>query len=186
MQRCTVGDVVAHVVAAARRPAVRSDRTVVIGIDGRSGTGKTTTAAQVSAELGSAPIVHMDDLYPGWHGLAAAVPRLVQEVLEPLAAGEPAAYRRHDWDRGEYAETIEIPPGPFLVVEGCGSTTGPARELTDVRVWLEAEPGVRRARSLGRDSEMFRPRWQMWRDQEDALFGPDHTADHAHLRLTTG
>ena len=42
-------------------------------IDGPSGSGKTTLAAEIEQHWNSAvklQVVHMDDLYPGWDGLA--------------------------------------------------------------------------------------------------------------------
>ena len=38
-------------------------------IDGPSGAGKTTLALQIGEALGI-PVVHLDDFYPGWGGLA--------------------------------------------------------------------------------------------------------------------
>ena len=46
---------------------------LIIGIDGRSGTGKTSLAAQLEQELTAAGhsvhVLHLDDFYPGWDGL---------------------------------------------------------------------------------------------------------------------
>ncbi|TWP34823.1 hypothetical protein [Leekyejoonella antrihumi] len=186
MRPVPLDEAVALIVRAARSASVGQPRTVIVGIDGRSGAGKTTTADLVATCLGSAQVVHMDDFYTGWHGLAQSVPRLAQDVLAPVCRGEHAGYRRYDWVTQAYAESIRVLPGRFLVVEGCGSTTGPARICTDVRVWLDAPPAVRRRRGLARDGDAYRPMWSMWRDQEDDLFRRDHTRDHAHLSFSTG
>ncbi len=166
--------------------AQHRQRTVVVGIDGRSGSGKTTTAAEVARRLAPCPIVSMDELYPGWDGLAAAVPLLTRHVLEPLQHGGRVAYPRYDWHEGRYAETVEVPPSRFVLVEGCGSTCLPARPLIDVRVWLEAPSSLRERRSLERDGEMFAPHWSSWSHQEDAVFDADPPRAHAHLVLETG
>jgi pantothenate kinase-related protein Tda10 len=73
----------------------RAGATRVVAVDGPSGSGKTTFAGRLSAAL-ECPVLHMDDMYPGWDGLAEAVPLLVAWILEPLAKGLPAKYRRFD------------------------------------------------------------------------------------------
>lgn len=44
---------------------------MILLIDGHSGSGKTTFAARVHGALGW-PVIHLEDVYPGWDGLAAA------------------------------------------------------------------------------------------------------------------
>jgi Uridine kinase len=173
---------VQRIAAAAR--AVAGDP-VIIAIDGRSGSGKTSLAGVVAAELRDATVVHLDDIYPGWDGLAATPPLLVAQVLEATRRGEAAAFRRFDWERGTFADSVAVPPTSYLIVEGVGSSVGMARRYADVRVWLEAEPAIRKSRGLARDGDAYAPHWQRWADQEDAVFGTDHTAEHAHLVLRT-
>ena len=83
---------VATVVDLAWAAQPRCGDVVVVAIDGRSGAGKTTLAVAVAAAL-EAPVAHMDEIFPGWEGLSAAVHLVTEQVLRPLARGEPAAYR---------------------------------------------------------------------------------------------
>ncbi|MFD4265938.1 hypothetical protein [Rhodococcus sp. NPDC058481] len=157
----------------------------LIGIDGPSGGGKSALAELVGAALDNAPIVRMDDLYPGWDGLSGSVPRLVRWVLRPAAHGRTPRYQRYDWSRGRYAEWREMRRHRYLIVEGAGSTTGRARGYFAVRVFVDADPDERMRRALRRDGEMFRPHWARWARQEAALFGPDRTRQAAHLEVIT-
>ena len=172
------------VAALARTAEPRRGRTVVIGIDGPSGSGKTTLAGRVREHL-DCPVVHMDDLFPGWDGLAAASGLLADQVLRPLAAGEAARYRRWDWDASSWAEHVELPWTAQLIVEGCASTVRPAGDFVAVRVWVEAARDVRMARGIERDGEMFRPHWQRWAAQERELFTEDRTRERADLVVRT-
>ncbi len=128
----------------------------------------------------------MDEIFPGWDGLADAVPLLVDQVLTPLSHGEPAAYRRWDWDASTWGDTRVVEPGPYLVVEGCASSVGAAGGYAAVRVWVEAPGEVRMRRGLTRDGETFRPHWERWAAQEDALYAADRTREHADVRVWTG
>lgn len=158
---------------------------LVVAVDGPSGSGKSVLGAALARDLG-APMVTMDDLFPGWDGLAAAPGLLTQQVLEPLARGGRAAYRRWDWHRDEWAEEVEVPPTEVLVVEGCGSSVGPAARHLGVAVWAEAPRAERMARGLARDGESYRPHWQRWAAQEDALFAADGTRGRADVVVRTG
>lgn len=169
---------------AARGPGVR-ERPLVVAVDGPSGSGKSVLGAVAARDLG-AGLVRMDDLFPGWDGLAAAPGLLAEQVLAPLARGERAAYRRWDWHQDGWAEEVEVPAGEVLVVEGCGSSVRPAAELVDVAVWVEAPRELRLRRGLARDGESYRPHWQRWADQEAALYAADRTRERADVVVSTG
>ncbi|WP_228266383.1 NUDIX domain-containing protein [Ornithinimicrobium ciconiae] len=156
----------------------------IIAIDGPSGSGKTTLAEAVATDL-ACPLLHMDDFYPGWDGLAAAVDLVTDQVLEPLARGERATYRVWDWIQGDWGRTAVVPATDLLVIEGCGSSVGRAGEYAAVRVWVDADEHVRHQRGIERDGDTFAPHWDRWAAQECALFGPDRTAERADLTVRT-
>lgn len=172
--------------ALAAQP--RCGEVVVVAIDGRSGAGKTTLAGGVELALGAAgtvAVLHMDQLYPGWDGLAESPALLTRQVLEPLSRGEPAAYREWSWARERWAGTREVPPCRYLVVEGCGASVDPARAYAALTVFVDADLLLRQRRGIARDGETYRPHWQRWADQEDALFDADRTRRRADLVIDT-
>ncbi|MCI2239073.1 hypothetical protein MN205_11300 [Kineococcus sp. TRM81007] len=156
--------------AAAPRPPAGPR---LVAVDGRSGSGKTDLAGALAAHLG-APVLHLDELYPGWDGLAEGVALLEREVLVPVRAGRASAPRRWDWVRGRWGERVPVPlslptpEAPVLVVEGVGAGCTAVR--ADVLVWVAAAEAVRRRRALGRDGAVFAPHWRRWAVQEEALF----------------
>ncbi|AEV82902.1 dephospho-CoA kinase [Actinoplanes sp. SE50] len=156
----------ARVVAWARTlPAGPAGRRVLV-IEGRSGSGKTTLAVAVAARL-PAPIIHMDQLYAGWDGLAAGVEALRDRVLEPLARGRPAVWRQWDWAAGRYTTEHRVPDGDWLIVEGVGAgATGCPIAGT---VWLDSPDDLRRERALARDGDLYAPHWERWARQEEKL-----------------
>jgi cytidylate kinase len=74
---------------------------------------------------------------------------------------------------------------PLLVLEGVGSSVGPAGDHAAVRVWVEAEREVRFTRGIDRDGEAYRPHWERWARQEEALFAADGTRGRADVVLDT-
>jgi chloramphenicol 3-O-phosphotransferase len=174
---------VAALAERVRAAPPRCGRTRLVCVDGPSGSGKTTLAARLAAALGDPPVLHMDDLYPGWDGLAAAVPLLHEQVVAPLAGGRPARYRRYDWHREQFAQTHELGMPPVLVVEGagCGARVISARAV--LLVWIEAPRAERYRRGIARDGETYRPHWERWARQEAAHFSAEGTAARADLRV---
>lgn len=179
-------EVVPRLVDLLRRAPARAGRTRVLAIDGPSGSGKTSLAAALSTALDHAPIVHLEDLYPGWDGLDASITRLADGVLRPLAEGRATGYRRYDWDRGADAEWVCVPdPGPVLIVEGVGAGGLPGAPYLSVLTWLDAPAEVRFARAMARDGDTYRPHWQRWADQEIRYFAENDPRGRADLRLYT-
>ncbi|MDF2492843.1 MAG: hypothetical protein K0Q58_1421, partial [Microbacterium sp.] len=149
------------VAAGARGNASR------ILIDGRSGSGKTTLAATIAARVPGLQTVALDDLYPGWDGLAEGAERALQDVLRPHADGRVGRWRRWDWGGSRYAESHDVDPRRPLLIEGSGLLTRRSAPLGDVCVWMELPDDVRRRRALARDGATFEPHWDQWALQED-------------------
>ena len=151
---------------------------MLVGIDGRSGSGKTDLAAALDERVRrsgcSSTLVHLDDLYRGWTGLSAALRPLCEEVLTPLSRGEEGAYTAWDWAGERLGRRVPVPATDVVIVEGVGSLVPGCAHLLDLRVWLEAPTQVRRERALRRDGDVFAPHWEEWAAQEDALFPAGH------------
>lgn len=158
----------------------RGTRLVVV--DGPAGSGKTTLAAQLGAAL-PAQVLHMDDLYEGWRGLEPAWDRLDAWVLRPLAGGRPGRYRRFDWGLDRFAEWHDVPPAPYLVVEGCGAARREADAVASLRVWVEAADDLRLRRGLDRDGEDARGHWLAWMETEREHYARHRTRERADVLL---
>ncbi|GAB2697328.1 nucleoside/nucleotide kinase family protein [Thalassiella azotivora] len=169
----------------AARTHPRAGRTRVVAVDGRSGAGKTTLALELARRAG-APLVRMDELYPGWDGLDAAVPLLVDGVLEPLRTGRTPAFRRWDWARDVPGEVRTVPVGDVLVVEGVGCGAAACRPYLTTLLWLTAPTAVRHRRAMDRDGDGYRPHWDRWAAQEERYLATEHPAEHADVRVDTG
>ncbi|MFC6431986.1 uridine kinase [Nocardiopsis tropica] len=165
--------------------------TRVVAVEGRSGSGKSTVAARLRAALARrgrpAAVLSMEDLYPGWEGLAKAPALLREWVLEPLSRGERAAWRRYDWERGGFARGWtplpgDVAAGGVLVVEGTGSGAAAGRGLLDLLVWVAA-PGDERARRLDArgDAPVYAPYRRVWAEQEESFYVENRPREHADL-----
>lgn len=185
--RETAEDVVRRTLA---QPATLG-RGRLLCIDGPAGSGKTTMAAAVVAALPPGPsvrVVHLDDVYPGWAGLADGVDRLGRLLVGPLARDEAGGYRRYDWVSGVQAEWHDVAPTDLLVLEGVGAGSADYAAHITTLVWVEAPRDVRLARGLERDLRLhgmqdaeddLREKWLRWMADEDALHARHRTRERA-------
>ena len=99
--------------APVLRAVAAAEPNAVVLIDGPSGAGKSTLAdAVVAAWPGThrPTLVRLDDIYPGWQGLDAAIEQVYTRLLAPRRAGLPGQWQRFDWVRGEPAEWNRVDP----------------------------------------------------------------------------
>lgn len=143
---------------------------LIIGVDGRSGTGKTSLAAQLEQELTAAGhsvhVLHLDDFYPGWDGLFDGV-EAWDALSVQLTEGIAGTYTPWNWEAGAPGEVRTVDPAATQVIicEGVGAIAG----ACEVRILVTAPDEVRHERAMARDGDTFRPHWERWAAQEEAL-----------------
>lgn len=182
--------VVTSVLAAP--PTLGTGRLVCV--DGPSGSGKSVLAAALNrafrdrlrspgaaASASHVRVLHMDNVYDGWAGLAAGMATVAVSVLAPLALGQPGRYRRFDWHTMAFAEERVVPPCDVLVVEGVGAWSSAVAATVTCLVWADTPSDVRLERGVVRDGEAMRGRLLAWRAQEDEMFARERTRSHADV-----
>jgi cytidylate kinase len=153
-----------------------------VAVDGPSGSGKSAFSDRLSDVLGAA-VLRLDDLVPGWHGLAATPPMVAHDVLAHLAVGETGHFRRWDWTLDRPGELVDCPPVTYLVLDGCGSGARIIRPFLSFLVWIDGPEDVRRERAMARDGDVYGSWWDVWAAQEREHFAAEQTKGAADLRL---
>ncbi|WP_028267583.1 aminodeoxychorismate synthase component I [Arthrobacter sp. MA-N2] len=159
---------------------------VIIAIDGRSGAGKTTLAVELAARLRmhhKVSLFHLEDIYPGWNGLAAGIERYVTTVLAPLRKGDAAEWVSWDWEKHYDGRSNVTLPAEIVIVEGVGAAASDARPMLDAVVWVDAPDDERRHRAMARDGSSYEPFWDGWAAQEDKWLETDDVLDHTDIRV---
>nr|WP_209436255.1 hypothetical protein [Kocuria subflava] len=156
----------------------------LIGIDGRSGAGKTSLAQQLSEVLSVTRDVvtfHLEDIYPGWDGLAQGIEIYNDSILACLREEQDAYWTAWDW-------LADSPGGPRLtrcaeivILEGVGACNWVAREVLDVSVWVELPESQRRTRALSRDGNTYQEFWERWAQQESQYLEADPVWESADI-----
>jgi hypothetical protein len=138
-------------ILTARAPGRYGDgRPFVLGVDGRSSSGKTTLAARMLDAVGGSVVVHTDDL-AWWHSRFGWADLLIDGVLTPLRRGGSVAFRPEPWvERGRLG-SIDVPAGcPLLLVEGVGAGRREVTGLIDALVWVQSDEREAERRNLAR------------------------------------
>lgn len=158
------------------------DRAVVL-IDGGAGSGKTTLGIQLrDSWRGPVHLVSLDDVYPGWSGLADGSRAVHTTILRGLRPG----YRRWDWALGARAEWVPLDPDRALIIEGCGALTPHSSALATLRIWCHLDADTRRDRAIARDGDTLARHWDDWAAQEAEHWRRHRPWELADLRLAVG
>ncbi|WP_019413968.1 uridine kinase [Paenisporosarcina sp. TG20] len=168
-----------HLVESIRKNE-RKQSTLLIGIDGCGGSGKSTIAQKLKEQFSHVDIVHMDDFYlpssqisndhPSQKPIGADYdwPRVLKQVLEPLMNAQEASYQRYDWDNDKLEEWHTIPCGSIVIIEGVYATRKELANYYDFKIWMECPRETRLSRGLERDGENARDMWvKNWMVSED-------------------
>ncbi|MFZ5827233.1 MAG: uridine kinase family protein [Bacillota bacterium] len=172
----------------------RRRRTLLIGIDGGGGSGKSVLAARLSEIEAGVTVIYGDDFYLPSARRAMADPaavgssfdwlRIREQVLAPLSQDLPGRYQRYDWPTDALAEWVEVEPGAIVILEGVYTMRQELAPFYDVRIWVETPYSLRLHRGLERDGEGARHQWEAeWMPAEERYARLHRPDTAAHLVL---
>jgi uridine kinase len=166
----------------------RGNQTPIILIDGRAGSGKSTFAESLQQQLfrdgESAPrVIHMDNIFEGWEGLALGSNYMVRFILQPLTRRETASWQDWSWVKNQRSSWREFSGGTPLIIEGCGSLTERSKEHADICIWLEASEETRRERWVQRERHL--EKFDFWAAQELDFYAREKSQSLADLVIKT-
>jgi uridine kinase len=166
----------------------RGNQTPIVLIDGRAGSGKSTFAESLQQQLfrdgESAPrVIHMDNIFEGWDGMALGSDYMVRFILQPLARQETASWQDWSWVKNQRSSWREFSGGTPLIVEGCGSLTERSKEHAAISIWLEASEEVRRERWIQRERHL--EKFDFWAAQELDFYAREKSQSLADLVIKT-
>lgn len=153
------------------KEAYTPDRTIIIGIDGLGGAGKSTISEALKhfleEEKCPVTILHIDDFihtkairynddYAEWecyYYLQWRYDYLVNEVIQPLRGGDFCKkIELYDKENDTYyLSEIYIPSGSIVVIEGVFLQRKELRDMFDCMAYIDVPEEIRLNRVLKRD-----------------------------------
>lgn len=166
---------------------------VVVAIDGRCASGKSTLAAELAQTLGCT-LIRMDDFFlrpeqrtperlakPGEN---VDHERFLAEVLALLAEGKGFSYRPWDCHAQAFGEPIAVEPNRIAVIEGSYACHPELWNYYDLRIFLTVDEKTQLARIASRNgeeaAEAFRNKWI---PLEERYFEAFRIAERCDLQL---
>lgn len=169
----------------------REKARIVIAIDGRCASGKTTIASVIAEKL-DCNLFHMDDFFlrpeqrseerrrtPGEN---IDHERFSSEVLIPLSKGEPFAYRPFDCHTPGFKPPVEVEPKAISIVEGSYSCHPSLKGYYDLCVFSDVDPDEQIKRLTERNGKKGAERFKsLWIPLEEAYFKAYGTKDSSDI-----
>jgi uridine kinase len=146
--------------------------TVIVAIDGRCGSGKTTFASILANEL-NGQIIHMDDFFlpvslrtkerlqqPGEN---IHYERFNEEVIIPFTRGEDIAIRSYDCTMDSFKEPQNLPKKSLYIIEGTYSLHQKISDIYDVKIFMTVDSTIQVERIIERNGieclSVFQQKW---------------------------
>ncbi len=141
-------------------------RTVLVGIDGGAGAGKTTFtkwfAERIREDVAPVSVILTDLIYrpvaERWTGTIDDMPigydldweRIRDQVILPLRAGKTARVQLYDWVADCLNEVVKIDAGGVTIIDGVFALRNELAGYYDLCVWFSCPLEIRVSRLLNR------------------------------------
>ena len=177
--------------ALAQKPT----RPLVLALDGRCGSGKTTLANALARQFPASVVLRTDDFYlppaqraHGWEQTPCAnmdLARLRDEALRPAYAGQPVQYRAYSCREGAYLPARELAPQPLVILEGSYSHHPLLTDCETLRVFVTCSKDEQVRRLQEREGERYANFAARWIPLEEGYFAQYHIAETADFVVDT-
>ena len=164
---------------------------IIIAIDGRCASGKTTLASEIK-NIYDCNVIHMDDFFlrPEQRiserlnvaGENVDHERFLEEVLLPLKTGKDFSYRPFNCAPMTLGEPIEIKSKKINIIEGSYSCHNNLYEYYDLKIFLTVDSEKQLERILKREgkdkTEMFKSKWIPMEEKYFSTFDIEKRCDY--------
>lgn len=170
-------------------------RPILVALDGRCGSGKTTLANQLAEAFPGNVTVHTDNYYlppadrvPGWEKIPCAnmdLRRLRTEVLEPARAWRSFACKAYSCREGAYLPPVACAPARLVLIEGSYSHHPSLADCYDLRIFVTCSKAEQARRLQAREGARYAAFVERWIPLEEGYFTKYAIPQSADLILDT-
>ena len=180
------------VIGTVERLLLTNER-VIVAIDGRCASGKTTLAAEIAKRL-DCNVFHMDDFFlrpeqrseerRNAAGENVDHERFLSEVMIPLSRGEEFSYRPFSCKTQSLLPPIKVTPKRISVVEGSYACHKSLFEYYDLCIFSDVDPDEQMERITERNGKEGAERFaSLWIPLEEKYFERFDVEENCHLVL---
>lgn len=168
---------------------------IIVAVDGRCASGKSTFGALCQELFPDCNLFHMDDFFlppkmrtperlaaPGGN---VHYERAAEELFLPLSLGKPALFAPFDCSAMDFGEKSSYPAKRLNLVEGSYSHHPALAGYSALKIFLTCSKEVQRRRLAARCPEKLTDFETRWIPMEEAYFAACQTQQKADLVLNT-
>lgn len=173
----------------------RTGGPVIVAVDGRCASGKTTLATLCAGHFEDCNIFHMDDFFLPYEMRTPqrlATPggnvdheRARAELFEPLSRGQSVTFSRFDCSTGTLEPPKTVPAAKLTIVEGSYSHHPALAGYSSLKLFLTCEPEEQLRRLAARCPEKLEDFRTRWIPLEEAYFRAFDIEEHSDLTVDT-
>ena len=177
--------------ALAQKPT----KPLVLALDGRCGSGKTTLADGLARQFPASIVLHTDDFYlpptqrvRGWEKTPCAnmdLIRLRDEALRPAYEGQPVLYRAYSCRAGAYQPVQELAAPPLVILEGSYSHHPLLAGYETLQVFVTCSKEEQTRRLQAREGERYANFAARWIPLEEGYFAQYRIEETTDLAMDT-
>lgn len=175
--------------------ALQPTKPLVLALDGRCGSGKTTLAAALAGQFPASTVLHTDDFYlppaqrsPDWAHTPCAnmdLTRLRDEALRPAYEGQPVPYRAYSCREGRCLPVQQLSAQPLVILEGSYSHHPLLAGYETLRVFVTCSKPEQIRRLQAREGERYANFAARWIPLEEAYFAQYNVEVKANFAIDT-
>lgn len=165
--------------AVAVERLMEAGETVLICIDGRCGSGKTSLAG-LFGRLFDCNIFHMDDFYlpaakrPGNFreipGGNMDFNRILDEICDPVQKSKPVIYRPYDCRKGQITDMVRMEPKLLNILEGSYSHHPALSKACRYKIFLTCSKEEQKNRLQKREGDYYSAFEKQWIPLEEHYY----------------
>lgn len=167
---------------------------VLVGIDGRCASGKTTLGEELHRILGG-NLIHMDDFFlrpeqrtveryeePGGN---VDRERFEEEVLKPVKEGKDFSYRPFDCQTMRLKKPVKVNEKKLVIVEGSYCLHPSLESFYDLKVFLDVDKDTQWKRIEKRNPDKLEAFHEKWIPYEEKYFKAFRIRENSDIVLNS-
>ncbi|MBQ8613412.1 MAG: hypothetical protein IJ416_04280 [Ruminiclostridium sp.] len=182
-----------RIISAAEELLTHKNR-IIVAIDGRCASGKSTLSAVIAEKTGC-NVIHMDDFFlrPEQRtkerlsetGGNTDYERFEAEVLLPFSKGCEVTYRPYNCGKRAFDEAVNLPHSRMTLVEGSYSCHPRFYDYYDLHIFLSVAPDEQLRRLERRNPVLLSRFINEWIPMEEKYFEAFGIAERCGLKFNT-